>query len=115
MTFTHPATACIYKGLPVHPTQLYHVAANLTIFSLLMALRKRHSLKGTLIWVYFLAYGLLRFVVEFYRGDVRPMVGVLSINQVLCLVFIALGGGMLARRFLMDSQVLAGQHGVKES
>lgn len=105
VTFSHPATACIYEGIPVHPTQLYMVGGNFVILVLLLALRNRPFFKGALIWVYLLAYGLLRFVVEFYRGDVRPMIGVLSLNQIVCLVFILLGGLMLARRFLVNTGV----------
>ena len=102
VTFSHPATACIYKGIPVHPTQLYMVGGNLVILVILLALRNRPFFKGSLIWLYLLAYGLLRLVVEFYRGDVRPMIGVLSINQVVCLIFLMLGGFMLARRFVVN-------------
>lgn len=102
VTFSNPATACIYEGIPVHPTQLYMVGGNLVILVLLLALRNRPFFKGALIWVYLLAYGLLRFAVEFYRGDVRPMIGVLSLNQIVCLVFILFGGFMLARRFFVN-------------
>jgi len=105
VTFTNPASASIYKGIPVHPTQLYHAAANLLIVILLLKLFKRPAFRGALMWVYLLAYGLLRFVIEFYRGDVRPMVGFLSLNQVVCLAFIFVGGTMLARRFLVRAGV----------
>ena len=41
--------------------------------------------------VYFLLYGVIRFVLEFFRGDrYRGFVGVLSISQVLSLVVVAL-------------------------
>jgi phosphatidylglycerol:prolipoprotein diacylglycerol transferase len=99
VVFDHPASSSIYRGIPVHPTQLYEAAGDLVIFSLLIALRNRPAFKGALIWVYLLAYGLLRFCVEFYRGDVRPMVGLLSLNQVICIAFIVIGSAMLARRF----------------
>jgi hypothetical protein len=100
VTFSHPASACIYKGIPVHPTQLYQAAGNLVIFAILLALRNRPAFRGALLWVYLLSYGLLRFIVEFYRGDVRPMVGFLSLSQVVCIAFVLVGGVMLTRRFL---------------
>jgi phosphatidylglycerol:prolipoprotein diacylglycerol transferase len=109
VTFSHPATACIYKGIPVHPTQLYQAAGNLVIFVALLVLWKRPAFRGALLWVSLLSYGLLRFVVEFYRGDVRPMVGCLSLSQVVCIAFVAIGGVMLARRFLASADVGRGE------
>ena len=99
VVFSHPQTACIYRGIPVHPTQLYLLFGNLFILLLLLRLFRMPAFRGVLLWVYLLAYGMLRFVVEFYRGDPRPMVGPLSIHQLVCLGFILVGGAMLARRF----------------
>ena len=100
VTYNHPATASIYRGIPVHPTQLYLATGNLLIFAVSMRLSRRPVFKGTLTWIYLFSYGLLRFVVEFYRGDVRPTAGVLTLDQVICIVFALVGGVMLARRFL---------------
>lgn len=96
--FSHPSSGCIFKGIPVHPTQLYLAAGNFCILILLLNLRNHPNFKGALLWVYLLCYGLLRFMIEFYRGDVRPMIGVLSWNQWICLGFVLIGGIMLARR-----------------
>ena len=56
-------------GIRLHPTQLYEAAANLAIFlGLLLAyLRKSHD--GMIFLCYLLAYGAVRFAVEYFRGD----------------------------------------------
>ena len=102
--FRHPRTHCIYRGIPVHPTQLYLSVGNLALLVVLLALWRRPWFRGRLVWVYLAGYGLLRLAVEFYRGDVRPMVGALSIYQVICLVYIAAGGAALLRACLRGRQ-----------
>ena len=54
---------------PLHPTQLYESAALLGIFALLLLWRRRQRFFGQLFLVYLLAYGLVRFVLEMFRGD----------------------------------------------
>lgn len=87
----NPASATAYRGIPIHPTQIYQIVANLLVFIVLMALRNRPGFQGRLVWVYLILYGIGRFVVEIYRGDPRPMAGPLSLNQIVCLLFIAVG------------------------
>ncbi len=97
--FSKPSCGCIFKGIPVHPTQLYMAAGNFCILILLLRLRNRQNFRGNLLWVYGICYGLLRFAVEFFRGDVRPMIGALSWNQWICLGFVIIGSLMLVRKF----------------
>ena len=69
---------------PLHPTQLYEAAGELAIFGVLLLLRGAGASRprrrghrrnasarkpGTLILLYAVLYGLLRFGVELYRGD----------------------------------------------
>ncbi|MEI6083365.1 MAG: prolipoprotein diacylglyceryl transferase [Verrucomicrobiota bacterium] len=51
----------------VHPTQLYEAAGNLAIFAWLATYRKKYD--GQVWWLYMMAYGVLRFTIEFFRGD----------------------------------------------
>jgi phosphatidylglycerol:prolipoprotein diacylglycerol transferase len=98
IVFADPAADCIYHGIPVHPTQIYEAAGNLALGVVLLWLRRRPALRGRLLWVYLAAYGALRFIVEFSRGDPRAALGPLTLNQFFCLGWMALGGAMLARR-----------------
>lgn len=97
--FKDPASACIFEGIPVHPTQLYETLGCLILFGVLMTLRNRSAWRGGLGWIFLFGYGTLRFLIEFYRGEVRQMVGPLSLTQVFCMGMIVLGGIMLVRRF----------------
>jgi phosphatidylglycerol:prolipoprotein diacylglycerol transferase len=95
VTFGPYASDMIYQGIPVHPTQLYEAAGCLAIFGLLMALRNRPAWHGRLAWAFLAAYGTIRFVIEFYRGDLKPQLGPLSLAQWMCVGMVALGGGLL--------------------
>lgn len=97
VTFHDPHSASIYRGIPVHPTQLYEAAGCLLLFLWLMALRNRPQWRGRLFWLFLGGYGVLRFVVEIYRGDVKPMVGELALAQVICIGLMLVSGVMLAR------------------
>ena len=83
-------------GTPLHPTQLYEAFGEAGIFLGLWVLVvprvERGGLPfGTISGLYFAAYGLLRFGVEFFRGDtVRGVLG-LTGGQVLCLVLLSAG------------------------
>ena len=55
--------------LALHPTQIYEAAGELLIFAGLTWLWPRRKLAGTVALAYAFAYGLLRFVVEVFRGD----------------------------------------------
>jgi len=55
--------------IPLYPTQLFEAALNLGNFLFLMALYKKRKFKGQVIAQYMLNYSLIRFVVEYFRGD----------------------------------------------
>lgn len=80
---------------PVHPTQLYSVAALMAIFLLLLVLRtKWHPFTGFTMPVYLVLYGVKRFIVEMFRGDNNPTLlgfGLLSNQQVFSIISILLG------------------------
>ncbi|MGV8151251.1 MAG: prolipoprotein diacylglyceryl transferase [Candidatus Woesearchaeota archaeon] len=58
-----------------HPSQLYESLKNFLIFGILLIYdnarsQKKDYKKGTLFWMFVLMYGILRFLVNFYRDDV---------------------------------------------
>ena len=74
----------LMHGTPVHPTQLYEVLGNLALFAVLSALYRRKRFDGQIWWWYVLAYGALRFAIEFYRGDYEVhYLGVFTIAQII--------------------------------
>jgi phosphatidylglycerol:prolipoprotein diacylglycerol transferase len=70
VTFTNPnALAPLYEKL--HPTQLYESFGVLVLFLIALALSRRVREVGWLTVFYCVSYGVLRFAVEFWRGDDR--------------------------------------------
>jgi len=100
ITFTNPNSLALHLNVPVHPTQLYEMFGALAILGIVLGLRHRAMWRGNLMWVTLLLYAALRFIIEFYRGDIRAMVGLLSLNQVVCIAFAVVCGAILARSLL---------------
>src|SRR5687768_3057110 len=81
---------------PLHPTQLYEAGAELLILLLLLATeRKGRAFPGRTFWGYMLLYGISRFIIEFYRGDLRGMVGMFSTSQFVSIIIVPLAIVML--------------------
>ncbi len=68
VTFTDPHSLAII-GIPLHPTQLYESFAEIGNFAVLLILRKYKKFDGQLVWTYVLIYSVIRFIIEFFRGD----------------------------------------------
>jgi phosphatidylglycerol:prolipoprotein diacylglycerol transferase len=56
-------------GLPRLPAQLYHVAANLVVYLILLRMQLKPVLPGRALAGFFIFYSIGRFIVEFYRDD----------------------------------------------
>jgi phosphatidylglycerol---prolipoprotein diacylglyceryl transferase len=59
----------VMAGIPLHPTEIYEALGNLAIFAGLSLFYRHKSYDGQVWWLYVLSYGVLRFAVEFFRGD----------------------------------------------
>ena len=86
--FTDPHTLVPPElmGVPLHPTQLYEATLNFALFLLLYYASKKPHKDGKILVMYVLCYAVLRFGLEFLRGDFRGgfLLG-LSPSQVICL------------------------------
>ena len=78
--------------VPVLPTQLFEAAALLVLFAALMALYLRFR-RGTCA-AYLVGYGVIRFCIEFMRGDPRAAFWGLSIGQVISVCLVAAGAAL---------------------
>jgi len=74
--------------VPVFPIQAVDAAANVVLCLVLLAAGRRPGWRGQLFPLYLLGYTLLRFCVEFGRGDHLYRAGGLSSAQWLCLVLL---------------------------
>src|SRR5205814_7376401 len=99
ITFTNPLASSNVGtplGVPLHPTQIYEAGAELLILIFLLATeRKGRPFAGRTFWLYMLLYAVSRFIIEFYRGDERGMVGMFSTSQFISLLLAPLALVML--------------------
>lgn len=74
-----------------HPSQLYEAAfEGIFLFIVLWLMRKKKRFDGFLVGMYICGYGLVRFMIEFFR-EPDYILGPISIGQFLCLLMM-LGG-----------------------
>lgn len=80
----------VMAGIPVHPTEIYEALGNLAIFGGLSLFYRHKRFDGQVWWLYVLSYGMLRLLVEFFRGDYDTFYfGVLTIGQIVAITMIA--------------------------
>jgi len=92
-TDPHSLVAPHYLGKPLHPTQLYEVILNLILFFTLQHFYKKPHKDGAILAFYLAGYALIRFFVEFFRGDFRGgfFLG-MSPSQLIALLAAAIAG-----------------------
>jgi len=108
VTFTDPEAERLGGtplNVPLHPVQLYESAMCLALFVFLVWLTRRRHRDGDIIVAYTLLYAIVRFGLEFFRGDAdRGFVfgGLLSTSQFIGVVMAALAIGVWMRRRVTD-------------
>ncbi len=73
----------------VHPTQLYEALYDLVLFAFLIQRRKRIRFEGEISLLYFLLYGMGRYMIEFVREPSWKWLGLTS-NQWLSIAIIVI-------------------------
>jgi phosphatidylglycerol:prolipoprotein diacylglycerol transferase len=68
ITFTDPR-AMAPLNIPLHPVEIYEIAAYFLVFLLVWATRKTYRSTGFTLLTYLAGYGAARFSVEFFRGN----------------------------------------------
>ena len=82
------------RTVSVLPTQLFEAAALIALFALLMAVYVRYRRYTT--GIYLIGYAVIRFGMEYLRGDPRAAVGPFSISQTISLAMMAFGALFLS-------------------
>mgnify|MGYP006289234783 FL=1 len=100
LTFHHPDSLAPI-GVGLHPTQLYSVAANFTIFLILLYIGKMKKFHGMVFWTYVLLYSVSRYIIEIFRGDLRGqfLFMEISTSQGICILLFAVSLIMLGRLY----------------
>lgn len=81
--------------VPLVPTQILSSVLDFAHFFLLIFVAKRCKAKGQVGAVYLICYSIGRFVLEFFRGDMRGSVRQLSTSQFISLFILAAGCAIL--------------------
>lgn len=88
-----PADAAL--SYPVHPTQLYSVVLLVGMSVVMLLMRNRWKpFIGFALPMYFMLYGVKRFIVEHYRGDDNPTnlgFGLITNQQMFCVLMFLVG------------------------
>jgi phosphatidylglycerol:prolipoprotein diacylglycerol transferase len=80
---------------PLFPTQLSEALLNLANFAILYFAYKKRTFKGQIFALYILNYSLIRFTVEYFRGDpdrgyvfggMESPLSSLSVPQLICII-----------------------------
>jgi len=84
------------SATPVHPTQLYEMVLDLAAFAFLLWVRKRLRRDWDLFLLSLASYGLIRFVMEFFRVHADPNAAIFF-QVVSMALFLACSGAVLLR------------------
>jgi len=84
---------------PLYPTQLISSLNLFVIFFVLVWVDRKKRFDGQVFWIYVLLYAIMRFAIEFLRGDPRGYIipGFLSTSQGISLILIPVSLYFLAR------------------
>ncbi len=99
IVYRHPRSRVSYlaelAGRPLHPTQLYSIAANIVLGLALLRLWGLGAAAGLVIGIYLIGNGLARFVEEGHRGEPQTgIVGGLRIYQWLAVASVCAGAAV---------------------
>ena len=79
------------NGMPLFPMQIVESICNLTIFTIILLTYKRFKGTYKTIVLYCVLYSIVRFVLEFFRGDVARGIIVLSTSQWISIALFIIG------------------------
>jgi phosphatidylglycerol---prolipoprotein diacylglyceryl transferase len=89
----HYPLSHVTTGMPVHPVQLYETLSLLVLTVWLNHSDKLAPYRGRTTCLFFICYGLIRFLLEYVRGDRLVWLSQLNLSasQLISLGFVALG------------------------
>lgn len=95
-------------GVCLHPTQIYSSLSNFFIFLVLIYFMGKKKKDGDVFLLYLFLYGVLRMIIEYFRGDNRGelIFNILSTSQFIGIVAVltAISLFVLSRRLLLKEK-----------
>lgn len=98
ITFPNDPNTFAPANVPLYPTQIFESIGEFLIFIVLVVFRRHKSFDGQVFGFYLVCYSILRFVIEFFRGDSDRgyiIQDVMSTAQGVSIVLFILGIGIL--------------------
>lgn len=90
-------------GVELLPVQLIEAFANVILWLVLTAVYRRTTRRFLTSGIYLVSYGILRFVLEYFRGDlIRGSIFVFSSSQFISFFIVAAGIFLLVRPKRLD-------------
>lgn len=72
----------------LHPTQIYSSILDFLLCIFLLWYDKKNKKQGRVFAMYFILYGIGRFLIEFLRDDPRGVVGIFSTSQFISIIMV---------------------------
>jgi len=95
------------RDIPLLPVQMYEAVGELLLFVVLARLGAKGMDGRKMLIIYLFSYGVLRFLLEFLRGDLyRGFLLDLSVSQVISVFSVLFAGTLLIRMEKMKSKSL---------
>jgi len=94
----HDAHSLAPLGIPLIPTQLIEAGGEFMLFGILLILWRHRKFDGQLFLLYPLFYSVMRFILEFFRGDADRGLyfgGMVSTSQIIAVFMFGLSLFML--------------------
>lgn len=89
-TYTHTVEAAVPLGVPLLPIQLIEAFLLVVLFHVELFLYFKSKNKKVVSYTYLYAYAIIRFILEFFRGDKIRGVAILSTSQWISIAIILL-------------------------
>lgn len=91
------------SGIPLFPSPIAESIGAISICVILLLYEKRENRKYSLLFLFLILYAVLRFTLEFFRGDAeRGFIGILSTSQFISLavlLFLSIPGVRKSKLF----------------
>ncbi len=89
----------------LYPTQLFETFANLILFVILAKVYKKQKKDGITSLTYIMGYAIIRFIIEFFRGDDRgsTLLGLYP-SQIIALILFLIAAVWLFKGFLWKNK-----------
>jgi phosphatidylglycerol---prolipoprotein diacylglyceryl transferase len=109
VSFPMSSSAGVYQheihATGLYPSQLFESAGGLLIAGIILLVARKKPFTGLQFFLFGLLYSILRFVVDFSRVyTANERLGGLSHNQIVCIVFLVIFGGLILKGLLFREE-----------